>query len=154
MMKETILSRSVRLMFMAGLGVAALPAMAEENIQRVEITGSAVKRVAVEGALPVQTLSKAQIEQTGATTVADLVATLPSMQGFVTSSASINGGGGGVPTASVHASGTGYTLVLLNGRRIAPDRSGSAGNLASIPLSAVVAEISRSSNWPGGQCPE
>jgi iron complex outermembrane receptor protein len=90
--------------------------MAEENIQRVEITGSAVKRVAVEGALPVQTLSKAQIEQTGATTVADLVATLPSMQGFVTSSASINGGGGGVQTASVHAIGTGYTLVLLNGR--------------------------------------
>jgi len=137
MIKETILSRSVRLMFMAGLGVAALPVMAEENIQRVEITGSAVKRVAVEGALPVQTLSKAQIEQTGATTVADLVATLPSMQGFVTSSASINGGGGGVQTASVHAIGTGYTLVLLNGRRIAPYSSGSAVNLASIPLSAV-----------------
>ncbi len=137
MMKETILSRSVRLMFMAGLGVAALPVMAEESIQRVEITGSAIKRVAVEGALPVQTLSKAQIEQTGATTVADLVATLPSMQGFVTSSASINGGGGGVQTASVHAIGTGYTLVLLNGRRIAPYSSGSAVNLASIPLSAV-----------------
>jgi iron complex outermembrane receptor protein len=137
MMRETILSRSVRLMFMAGLGVAAQSALAEESIQRVEITGSAIKRVAIEGALPVQTLSKAQIEQTGATTVADLVATLPSMQGFVTSAASINGGGGGVQTASVHAIGTGYTLVLLNGRRIAPYSSGSAVNLASIPLAAV-----------------
>jgi iron complex outermembrane receptor protein len=137
MMKETILSRSVRLMFTVGMGLAAQQALAEESIQRVEITGSAIKRVAIEGALPVQTLSKAQIEQTGATTVADLVATLPSMQGFVTSSTSINGGGGGVQTASVHNIGTAYTLVLLNGRRIAPYSSGSSVNLASIPLSAV-----------------
>ncbi|MES2151503.1 MAG: TonB-dependent receptor [Pseudomonadota bacterium] len=143
MFKETILSRSVRLMFSGGmavgLGLLTQPAFAQDNntIQRVEITGSSIKRIAVEGALPVQTLSKAQIEQTGATTIADLVATLPSMQGFVTSSTSINGGGGGVQTASVHAIGTKYTLVLLNGRRIAPYNAGSSINLASIPLSAV-----------------
>lgn len=40
-------------------------------------------------------------------------------------------------TASVHAIGTAYTLVLLNGRRMAPFGTGSAVNLASIPLSAV-----------------
>lgn len=147
MLKETVLSRSMRLMFnggvAVGLGLLAQPALAQTTqpadakIQRVEITGSSIKRIAAEGALPVQTLSKAQIEQTGATTVADLVASLPSMQGFVTSSASINGGGGGVQTASVHAIGTNYTLVLLNGRRIAPYTSGSSVNLASIPLSAV-----------------
>lgn len=146
MIKETTLSRSLRLMFSGGVavgfGLLAQPALAQEaaadaKIQRVEITGSSIKRIAVEGALPVQTLSKAQIEQTGATTVADLVASLPSMQGFVTSSASINGGGGGVQTASVHAIGTNYTLVLLNGRRIAPYTTGSSVNLASIPLSAV-----------------
>ncbi|MDO8729083.1 MAG: TonB-dependent receptor [bacterium] len=139
-MVEKMLSRSVRLMFAGsvavGLGVMAQAAMAQE-VQRVEITGSSIKRIAVEGALPVQTLSKAQIEQTGATTVADLVASLPSMQGFLTSSASVNGGGGGVQTASIHAIGTAYTLVLLNGRRIAPYSTGSAVNLASIPLSAV-----------------
>ena len=144
MMKETILSRSVRTIFSGslavGVGLMTLQAQAQEGkqeIQRVEITGSAVKRVAIEGALPVQTLSKAQIEQTGATSVADLVATLPAMQGFITSSASINGNGGGVQTASVHGIGTKYTLVLLNGHRIAPYSSGSSVNLASIPLSAV-----------------
>ncbi|MGO4469162.1 TonB-dependent receptor, partial [Pseudoduganella sp. RAF53_2] len=89
-MKETILSRSMRLIFSSGMavttGLIAQSAMAQDakpEIQRVEITGSAVKRIAVEGALPVQTLSKLQIEQTGATTVADLVATLPSMQGLI-----------------------------------------------------------------------
>ncbi|MGO4469064.1 TonB-dependent receptor domain-containing protein, partial [Pseudoduganella sp. RAF53_2] len=64
-------------------------------------------------------------------------ATLPSMQGLITSSASVNGGGGGVQTASVHGIGTKYTLVLLNGHRIAPYTAGSSVNLASIPLSAV-----------------
>ncbi|WMW81504.1 TonB-dependent receptor [Undibacterium cyanobacteriorum] len=141
-MVEKILSRSVRMMFVSGavmgVGVVAQPAFAQDGAaQRIEITGSSIKRIAVEGALPVQTLSKAQIEQSGATTAADLIATLPSMQGFVTSSTSINGGGGGTQTASIHGIGDNYTLVLLNGRRVAPFTTGSTVNLASIPLSAV-----------------
>jgi len=141
-MVEKILSRSVRLMFASGvamgMGVIAQPAFAQDAApQRIEITGSSIKRIAVEGALPVQTLSKAQIEQSGATTAADLIASLPSMQGFVTSSTSINGGGGGTQTASIHGIGDGYTLVLLNGRRVAPFTTGSTVNLANIPLSAV-----------------
>ncbi len=141
-MVEKILSRSVRLMFASGVvmgaGMLAQPAFAQDAApQRVEITGSSIKRIAVEGALPVQTLSKAQIEQSGATTAADLIASLPSMQGFISSSASINGGGAGTQTASIHGIGDGYTLVLLNGRRVAPFTTGSTVNLANIPLSAV-----------------
>lgn len=141
-MVEKILSRSVRLMFASGVvmgaGMLAQPAFAQDAApQRIEITGSSIKRIAVEGALPVQTLSKAQIEQSGATTAADLIASLPSMQGFTTSSASVNGGGGGTQTASVHGIGESYTLVLLNGRRVAPFSSGSTVNLANLPLSAV-----------------
>ena len=135
-MVEKILSRSVRLMF-AGSMVIGMTAFAQEAVQRVEVTGSSIKKIASETALPVQTLSKSQIEQTGATTAADLIASLPSMQGFTTSSASINGGGAGAQTASVHGIGENYTLVLLNGRRMAPFTSGSTVNLANIPLSAV-----------------
>lgn len=108
-----------------------------EPIARVEITGSSIKRIAAEGALPVQTITRAQIDQSGLASVADLVAALPAMQGFITASNSVNGGGEGVQTASVHAIGTDYTLVLLNGRRMAPYGTGSAVNLASIPLAAV-----------------
>ncbi|MDO8179589.1 MAG: TonB-dependent receptor [Undibacterium sp.] len=140
-MVEKMLSRSVRLMFVGsvamGAGLLAQTAAAQEAVQRVEITGSSIKRIAKEGALPVQTLTRKDIEQSGATNVADLVAALPAMQGFITASTSVNGGGGGVQTASVHAIGTEYTLVLLNGRRMAPYNTGSAVNLASIPLSAV-----------------
>jgi iron complex outermembrane receptor protein len=140
MMVETVLSRSVRLICASGLALgmhAAVAQTADAPIQRVEITGSSIKRITAEGALPVQTLSKLQIEQSGASNVADLIATLPSMQGFTTSSMSVNGGGGGLQTASIHAIGEGYTLVLLNGRRLAPSTSGSTVNLASIPLAAV-----------------
>jgi iron complex outermembrane receptor protein len=145
MMTETVLSRSLRLMFSSGaavgLSLLALPALAQAQetaaIQRVEITGSSIKRIAAEGSLPVQTLTRAQIEQSGVSNVADLVAALPAMQGFITASTSVNGGGAGVQTASVHAIGTAYTLVLLNGRRMAPYGTGSAVNLASIPLAAV-----------------
>jgi iron complex outermembrane receptor protein len=140
MMVETVLSRSVRLICASGLALGMHAAVAQTTdapIQRVEITGSSIKRITAEGALPVQTLSKAQIEQSGASSVADLIATLPSMQGFTTSSMSVNGGGGGLQTASIHSIGEGYTLVLLNGRRLAPATSGSTVNLASIPLAAV-----------------
>ncbi|CUI06330.1 TonB-dependent receptor; Outer membrane receptor for ferrienterochelin and colicins [Janthinobacterium sp. CG23_2] len=103
----------------------------------MEITGSAIKRIAKEGALPVQFLSAADIQKTGAKSVEELVQSLSSMQGFTTASESVNGSGGGVQNASIHSIGAAYTLVLLNGRRMASYGSGSAVNLASIPMSAV-----------------
>ncbi|MES2126149.1 MAG: TonB-dependent receptor [Pseudomonadota bacterium] len=130
------MARSLRLLF-AGTVAIGGSAQAQEAVQKVVVTGSSIKRIAAEGALPVQTVTRAQIDQLGVTNVADLVAALPSMQGFTTASASINGGGGGLQTASIHAIGEGYTLVLLNGRRLAPATSGSTVNLASIPLAAI-----------------
>ena len=119
-MKENTLSVAIRMACASGLlaaGVCA-PAFAQSDapMQRVEITGSSIKRIAQEGSLPIQTLSRKDIEQTGVKNVADLVAILPSMQGMITSSASINGGGGGVQSASIHSIGTDYTLVLLKRR--------------------------------------
>ncbi|MFP5389944.1 MAG: TonB-dependent receptor domain-containing protein [Gammaproteobacteria bacterium] len=145
MLKQTELARALGRAFIGGatvgLVVLSVPSSAQEAaaplVARVEITGSSIKRIAAEGALPVQTLTRTQIEQVGVANVADLVAALPAMQGFLTASTSVNGGGNGVQTASLHAIGKDYTLVLLNGRRMAPYGSSSAVNLASIPLSAV-----------------
>ncbi len=116
---------------------SALAQDATTSLQRVEITGSSIKRVAAEGALPVQTITKADIVRSGATSVSELMQQLPSMQGFTTSGESVGGGGGGIMTASLHDIGEQYTLVLLNGRRLAPRGSGSTVDLNSIPLSAI-----------------
>ncbi|MBC3932555.1 TonB-dependent receptor domain-containing protein [Undibacterium curvum] len=141
MLVEKKISRAVRVICASGLvmgaGLMAQAAYADDAVQRVEITGSSIKRIAKEGALPVQTLSNAEIQKTGAKNVEDLVQGLPAMQGFTASSESVNGGGGGVQNASIHSIGAGYTLVLLNGRRIASYGSGSAVNLSSIPITAV-----------------
>jgi len=147
MIQERVLSRSLRLMF-SGSVLLALPAFAQDvaadpPMQRVEITGSSIKRIQKEGSLPVQVLTAAEIKQTGATSATDLIQMLPSMQGFVPSSSSVNGGGAGVTTASLHSLPSKYTLVLLDGQRVAPSAIGSgqgggyAVNLSSIPLEAV-----------------
>ncbi|WP_317203605.1 TonB-dependent receptor domain-containing protein [Janthinobacterium sp.] len=106
-------------------------------MQKVEITGSSIKRIAVEGALPIQRLSQEAIARTGATTVADLIQNLPAMQGFTIGATAAGTNSGGRTSASIHDIGESYTLVLLNGRRIAPQGSGTSVNLNAIPLSAV-----------------
>lgn len=115
------------------------------NVQRVEITGSAIRRVESEGALPVTVISRDAIEKTGALSITELIQKLPAMTGgnFQQSSSSVNGNGNGTTTAAIHALDQKYTLVLLNGRRVAPFGGfGAAGgdgsvNLESLPLDAI-----------------
>jgi iron complex outermembrane receptor protein len=138
MFREKMGVRSVRLALGLLSGLAAAPSFAQEQaMQRVEVTGSAIKRIAVEGALPIQTLSQEAIARTGATNVAELIQTLPAMQGFTISAIAAGSNSGGRVSASIHDIGEAYTLVLLNGRRLAPQGSGSAVNLQAIPMSAV-----------------
>ncbi|MDO9355977.1 MAG: hypothetical protein Q7T55_19925, partial [Solirubrobacteraceae bacterium] len=82
MFKEKIGVRSVRMAIGLLAALAAGQSVAQEAIQRVEITGSSIKRIVKEGALPVQVISKETIARTGATTVADVIQKLPAMQGF------------------------------------------------------------------------
>lgn len=141
MMVETVLSRSVRLICAGGMALgmqlAYAQSTAEPMMQRVEITGSSIKRIAAEAALPVQTFNQKDIQRSGVTSVTDFIQQLPVMQGFSVAADSVGGGGGGITTASIHDVGDAYTLVLLNGRRIAPATSGTTIDINSIPLAAV-----------------
>lgn len=147
MFQELPVARYLRLAFGGGLtGVAlmAAPAFAQtagspevQTGERVEVTGSSIKRIGAETALPVITLTAEDIKKSGFTSATDLIQSLPSNQGFLTASQSINGGGGGAATASLHSIGSQYTLVLLNGRRLAPFTTGTTVNLNEIPLSAI-----------------
>ncbi|MGW8390950.1 TonB-dependent receptor [Pseudoduganella sp. HUAS MS19] len=135
------MSRSLRLMFAGSLALGgaaqAQEAAPEAPMQRVEITGSSIKRIAAESSLPVQSFSQKDIKKSGVSTVTDFIQQLPAMQGFSVAADSVGGGGGGVTTASIHDIGAAYTLVLLNGRRVAPANSGTTIDLNSIPLSAI-----------------
>ena len=106
------------LMLGAGLPVGAAQAQAQE-LERVEITGSALPRLAAEGSLPVQVIRRDAIDRSGATSVVDLIQRLPSMQNFRNEAESVGGGASGFSGASIHNLGESRTLVLLNGRRLA-----------------------------------
>ncbi|MFZ6771360.1 TonB-dependent receptor [Undibacterium sp. SXout7W] len=140
--KEKAVVQSVRLALGVFTGTLLLTGLAQaqeatDAVQKVEITGSSIKRIYKEGALPVQQLTKEAIARTGATTVADLIQKLPAMQGFSSTTTAVGTNSGGNVSASIHNIGDAYTLVLLNGRRVAPQGSGSAVNLNAIPMSAV-----------------
>jgi iron complex outermembrane receptor protein len=119
--------------------VVSTPAFSaeEESVERIEVTGSSIKRADMEGSLPITNISNEDIIRSGVTSVPDLMAQIPAMQGYTTASSSVGGGGGGTQTASLRDLGSAYTLVLLNGRRMASSGSGSSVDLISIPLAAI-----------------
>tara|TARA_B100001105_G_scaffold181415_1_gene146747 strand:+ start:549 stop:3290 length:2742 start_codon:yes stop_codon:yes gene_type:complete len=114
-----------------------------QEAQRVEVTGSSIKRINAESALPVQTVTRADIDRSGAQSVTELLQNLPAMQGFTHATQSVGASGGGFSGASIHNVGETRTLVLLNGRRMASwagqtlTGQGAAFDLNSIPLAAV-----------------
>lgn len=149
MFKQRPLVRCLAIAFGGGMALSAVPAMAQQQepqaqeLQRVEITGSSVRRIQGETALPVQVMNRQDVEKTGATSVAELIQKLPAIQGYTEASESVGGGGGGFSSASLRGLGSQHTLVLLNGRRIAPWSGqtltgyGEGVDLNTIPLAAI-----------------
>ena len=144
MLKETILSRSVRVICAGGLALsmqAAFAQTADQPIQRVEITGSSIKRVDAETALPVQVLSKAEITRTGATSTQELLNSVSALSsaGSTTNATGAGSSTYGVSSVSLRGLGSERTLVLVNGRRLAAFAGGGGAtvNVNVIPLSAI-----------------
>ena len=139
-------SRRVALAVAQALGIGGAVAIIATPVyaaERIEVTGSIIKRVEQEGNLPIITLDRKYIEESGVTTATELIQQLPSMQNFIPVSSSVNGGGGGIATAALHALPSKYTLVLVNGQRtpglaLGNTQGGGSGvNIQSIPLAAV-----------------
>jgi iron complex outermembrane receptor protein len=125
-------------------GGAATLASAQE-VQRVEITGSAIKRIDAETALPVQVLRREDIERSGATSTVDLLQRLAVVQGSTHEAANVGGSTFGFSGVSIHNIGETRTLVLLNGRRLTLFGGQSlTGSAAAVDLNAIpVAAIER-----------
>jgi len=141
-MKLKSIVRAIALLSVAAPVLAQTAAPA----QRVEITGSNIKRLASEGVLPVQVITAEQLERTGVQTAEDLIRSLGMNAAGADNAVSNNNvfGGdtdrltGGSANANLRGLGPGSTLVLLNGRRVANHgMSGAAVDLNSIPMSAI-----------------
>jgi iron complex outermembrane receptor protein len=154
-MTETPISRTIRRLFAgggaAGLALLALPAIplaaqaqeaAPKPVQRVEITGSNIRRSEAETASSVITVNRADIERSGKNTVAELLQSLAVDNSGSVPTSFGNGFAAGASGISLRGLGAASTLVLMNGRRMAPygladDGQKQFSDLNVIPTDAV-----------------
>ena len=126
---------------LGSMGVAAQEAPEGEQqattLDRIEVTGSRIKRADIEGSLPVTVIDRVQLEASGDVSVADFLrnTTFNSFGSFQSNSGFAAAGFSGV---SLRGLGANRTLILVDGRR-APTSptNGQAQDLNSIPMAAV-----------------
>jgi len=116
------------------------PPKPASKLERVEVTGTNIKRTDLETAAPVTVLTREDLARSGANSLGDVITRLTAAQGGL-SGVEFNGFTPGAATISLRGLGGGATLVLINGRRIAP--YGITGfqetltSVNSLPLSAI-----------------
>ena len=151
MMVETILSRSMRVMFSGGvalsLGMLAQPVFAQDTttaapVQRVEITGSNIRRVDSENPNPVQVITAEELKKSGFTSVSDVLSNLTA-NGQGTLSQGFSGAfAAGATAVSLRGLNSAATLVLIDGHRMAPNALSDDGqrsfvDTSNIPFDAI-----------------
>ncbi|WP_052748992.1 TonB-dependent receptor plug domain-containing protein [Arsukibacterium ikkense] len=118
----------------------------EQKIEKIQITGSRLKGVDMEGANPVQIFSRDDMARRGYDSVGSFLRDLPqaSSAGTFTENGGVGGADGspaGSSGVSLRGLGSSSTLVLVNGRRVAVDSFtngfDSFVNVNSIPMSAL-----------------
>jgi iron complex outermembrane recepter protein len=121
-------------------GLAATPALAQQpqTLGPVEVTGTLIRRVDAESALPVTVISIEELTRAGATNAEQVVRLITQQQGGTVASGSVSSGNGAASYASLRNLGEQRTLVLLNGRRIVSNPFSSvAVDLNTLPMAAI-----------------
>lgn len=108
----------------------------DNKVERVEVVGSRIKRIAKEGTTAVKSVGKESMEKSANTSVSDTMrdSTMASY-----GAARETSGSNAAATATVGLRGLGdtRTLVLLNGHRLPKDPAAEAVDLNLIPQSAI-----------------
>lgn len=119
-------------------------AQEQQNIEKIAVTGSHIRRTDMEGPSPITTLDAEQIANTGVTDLIGLFTKLPiSGQGtFSTQGNSSDDTANGGSSVSLRGLGADSTLILVNGRRVSvsPFAKGidtAFVDINNIPLSAI-----------------
>lgn len=131
----------------AALAAAGLAggALAQSSGERVVITGSSIKRIATEGALPVQIVTRADLDRSGVTTAEQFILELSTngngLDNLASNADVVGGaqrGNNGATSANLRGQGSNATLILLNGRRVSSHGlNGGQVDLNQIPMAAV-----------------
>jgi len=148
MFKKNILTKTIQvsLLSAASIGMLAISnvAIAEENdetVERIEVTGSRIKRTDMETPVPVTVIGRNDIKEMGALNVADVLNSNPvSLAVNDQSSNTFTNTSVGLNTTALRAMGQQRTLVLVNGRRFVSGTAAQVGyavDLNAIPASMI-----------------
>ncbi|MCC8603394.1 TonB-dependent receptor [Xanthomonas vesicatoria] len=119
-----------------GTGTAIAQEAGTTNLDKIEVTGSRIKRADVETSQPVFSMSRQQIESQGLTSIGDVIQNISS--GGSALNSNVNNGGNGETRVNLRNLGSNRTLVLVNGRRwVGGTGLGGAVDLNTIPTAAV-----------------
>ena len=109
-----------------------------QQLERVEITGSAIRRLDAETAVPITVIKTEDLKKEGITTVEQVLSRISASQSTQGTSQSVGLGTGGASFADLRGLGPNKTLILLNGRRIANNAiDSSAPDLNTIPFAVL-----------------
>ncbi|GLS83337.1 TonB-dependent receptor [Paraferrimonas haliotis] len=113
---------------------------ADEEVERIEVTGSRIQRADLETSSPVTVIDRATIEASGMPTVSDFVRNLAQNSfGSFRDASGFGSGQASQSTVDLRGLGPQRTLVLIDGRRTGYSAAfgGSTQNLNTIPMAAV-----------------
>jgi iron complex outermembrane receptor protein len=126
------------------VAATAVHAQQAQRVEKIEVTGSNIKRVDVEGPAPVEIITKQQIERTGATNTNELLRSIATIDIFDQGETASNSpAGSGTATIRLRGFSETNTLVLLNGKRLPINAlydssgAGAAVDINMIPISAI-----------------
>lgn len=130
-----------------GMALSAQPVVAQDDgksIEKIQVTGSHIRRTDMEGPSPITSIDAGDIADTGVTDLIGLFAKLPiSGQGtFSTQGNSSDDTANGGSSVSLRGLGADSTLILVNGRRVSvsPFAKGidtAFVDINNIPLAAI-----------------
>jgi iron complex outermembrane receptor protein len=128
-------------------GTAVAPAWAQQTgteaaPAKVEITGSRILRVDSETPSPVQIITSQDLQKSGFTTVAEVLQSISANGAGTLSQGFSQAFAGGAAGVSLRGLTTAYTLVLIDGHRVAPyalsdDAQRSFVDVSNLPFDAI-----------------
>jgi len=111
---------------------------AAKSIEKIQVTGSRIKRSDMENASPVTLIGADDIKAMGATSIDSVLQKMTATGGAMTNPG-VNNGSGGNARIDLRGLGSSRTLVLVNGRRMIASGTGAAStvDLNTIPVSMI-----------------
>ncbi len=135
--KNQVASAVRRALVLGALTAAGVaPALAQENLGEIVVTGSRIRSANLESTTPVTQVTAADVVTQGVTRIEDLVNQLP--QAFAAQNVTVANGATGTATLNLRGLGSARTLVLVDGRRLPYGGvTNSAADINQIPTQMI-----------------